>query len=78
MQKAEQERAALLDQLIRQMLLVETALTLKIEITEAEVEQYLQKLQRPVQDRDRSGTCSSVKKGRLHPDVFSVNKPNAT
>ena len=42
MQKAEQERDALLDQLIRQMLLVETALTLKIEITEAEVEQYLQ------------------------------------
>ena len=42
MQKAEQERAALLDQLIRQMLLVETALTLKIEITEAEVEQYMQ------------------------------------
>ncbi len=42
MQKAEQERAVLLDQLIRQMLLVEAALTLKIEITEAEVEQYLQ------------------------------------
>ena len=42
MQKADQERAALLDQLIRQMLLVETALTLKIEITEAEVEQYMQ------------------------------------
>ena len=42
MQKAEQERVELLDQLIRQMLLVETALTLKIEITEAEVEQYLQ------------------------------------
>ena len=42
MQKAEQERVELLDQLIRQMLLVETALTLKIEIIEAEVEQYLQ------------------------------------
>ena len=42
MQKAEQERAELLDQLIRQMLLVETALTLKIEIVEAEVDQYLQ------------------------------------
>ena len=41
-QKAEQERAVLLDQLIRQMLLVETALTLKIEISEAEVEQYIQ------------------------------------
>ena len=41
-QKARQEQAALLDQLIRQMLLVETALTLKIEITEVEVEQYLQ------------------------------------
>ena len=42
MQKAEQERVELLDQLIRQMLLVETALTLKVEIIEAEVEQYLQ------------------------------------
>ena len=42
MQKAEQERTELLDQLIRQMLLVETALTLKIEITEPEVDQYLQ------------------------------------
>lgn len=42
MQKAKQEQTALLDQLIRQMLLVETALTLKIEITEAEVEQYMQ------------------------------------
>lgn len=41
-QKAEQEREVLLDQLIRQMLLVETALTLKVEIAEAEVEQYLQ------------------------------------
>ncbi len=42
MQRAEQERAKLLNQLIRQMLLVETALTLKIEITEAEVDQYVQ------------------------------------
>ena len=42
MQKAEQERAGLLDQLIRQMLLVETALTLKVEITEVEVEKYMQ------------------------------------
>ncbi|MCZ6676941.1 MAG: peptidylprolyl isomerase [Candidatus Poribacteria bacterium] len=42
MQRAEQERSELLDRLIRQMLLVETALTLKIEITPAQVEQYLQ------------------------------------
>ena len=42
MQRAEQERSELLDRLIRQMLLVETALTLKIEITDTQVEQYLQ------------------------------------
>jgi peptidyl-prolyl cis-trans isomerase SurA len=39
--KAEEERPELLDRLIRQMLLVETALTLKIEVTDAEVDQYI-------------------------------------
>ena len=42
MERAKQERAELLDRLIRQMLLVETALSLKIEVTDEEVEQYIQ------------------------------------
>ncbi len=40
---AEKERATLLDRLIRQKLLVETALTLKIQITDAEIEEQIQK-----------------------------------
>ena len=40
-EKAQQERHELLDRLIRQMLLVETALTLKVEITEQELEMYI-------------------------------------
>ena len=39
--EAERQRSELLDRLIRQMLLLEAALTLKITVTEAEVEQYL-------------------------------------
>lgn len=42
LERAEQEREELLDRLIRQMLLVETALSLKIEVTDEEVEQYIQ------------------------------------
>ena len=40
-EKAQQERSELLDRLIRQMLLVETALTLKVEITDEELEMYI-------------------------------------
>lgn len=40
-EKAQQERQELLDRLIRQMLLVETALTLKVEITDQELEMYI-------------------------------------
>ena len=40
-EKAQQERHELLDRLIRQMLLVETALTLKVEITDEELEMYV-------------------------------------
>ena len=40
-EKARQERHELLDRLIRQMLLVETALTLKVEITGEELEMYI-------------------------------------
>ncbi|MDE0300244.1 MAG: peptidylprolyl isomerase [Candidatus Poribacteria bacterium] len=40
-EKAQQERSELLDRLIRQMLLVETALTLKVEITNEELETHI-------------------------------------
>lgn len=40
-QEAEQQRAELLDRLIRQMLLLEAALTLKVTVSDAEVEQYI-------------------------------------
>ena len=62
MQKAEQERDTLLDQLIRQMLLVETALTLKIEITEAEVEQYLQNFKDQYQIDTEQELAQALKK----------------
>ncbi len=39
--EAERQRSELLDRLIRQMLLLEAALTLKITVTEVEVEQYI-------------------------------------
>ena len=62
MQKAEEERAELLDQLIRQMLLVETALTLKVEITEAEVEQYLQNFKDQYQIETEAELAQALKK----------------
>ena len=39
--EAERQRSELLDRLIRQMLLLEAALTLKITVTDAEIEQYI-------------------------------------
>ena len=39
--EAERQRSELLDRLIRQMLLLEAALTLRITVTETEVEQYI-------------------------------------
>ena len=41
-QQADKDRPQLLDQFIRQMLLVETALTLKIEVTEEEIDLAIQ------------------------------------
>lgn len=61
-QKAKQEQAALLDQLIRQMLLVETALTLKIEITGAEVEQYLQNFKDQYKLETEAALAQALKK----------------
>lgn len=43
MNTAEKERAELLDRLIRQKLLLEAALTLKIQITDVEIEEKIQK-----------------------------------
>ena len=40
--KSEQQRPELLDRLIRQMLLLEAALTLKVTVSDADVEQYVQ------------------------------------
>ncbi len=40
--EAERQRSELLDRLIRQMLLLEAALTLKLTVSDAEVEQYVQ------------------------------------
>ena len=40
--EAERQRSQLLDRLIRQMLLLEAALTLKVMVSETEIEQYIQ------------------------------------
>ena len=40
--EAERQRAQLLDRLIRQMLLLEAALTLKVMVSDVEIEQYIQ------------------------------------
>ena len=40
--EAERQRSELLDRLIRQMLLLEAALTLKVTVSEVEIEQYVQ------------------------------------
>ncbi len=42
LKEAEKQRAELLDRRIRQMLLLEAALTLKIQVTDAEIEEYIQ------------------------------------
>ena len=42
LKEAEKERAQTLDRLIRQKLLVEAALTLKIQVPDAEIEEYIQ------------------------------------
>ncbi len=42
LQEAERQRSDLLDRLIRQMLLLEAALTLKVTVSDIEVEQYIQ------------------------------------
>ena len=47
--EAEQQRPELLDRLIRQMLLLEAALTLKVTVNDVEVEQYVQEFKKRYQ-----------------------------
>ncbi len=47
--EAERQRGELLDRLIRQMLLLEAALTLKLTVSDAEVEQYVQEFKKRYQ-----------------------------
>lgn len=47
--EAERQRSELLDRLIRQMLLLEAALTLKITVNDVEVEQYIQEFKKRYQ-----------------------------
>lgn len=47
--EAERQRAELLDRLIRQMLLLEAALTLKLNVSDVEVEQYVQEFKKKYQ-----------------------------
>ncbi len=47
--EAERQRAELLDRLIRQMLLLEAALTLQLTVSDAEVEQYVQEFKKRYQ-----------------------------
>ena len=56
--EAERQRSELLDRLIRQMLLLEAALTLKITVTEVEVEQYI----KDFKDRYQIETDAEFKK----------------
>ena len=42
LKQAEKERTEFLDRLIRQMLLLEAALTLKVQVTDADIEKYIQ------------------------------------
>lgn len=43
LKEAEKERSELLDRLIREMLVLEAALTLKVEVTNVEIEEHIQK-----------------------------------
>ena len=56
--EAERQRDELLDRLIRQMLLLEAALTLKVTVTEAEIEQYV----KDFKDRYQMETDEEFKK----------------
>jgi peptidyl-prolyl cis-trans isomerase SurA len=62
MEKAKQEQPELLERLIRQMLLVETALTLKIEVTDKEIEQYIQQFKKDAKIETEKEFIEQLKK----------------
>ena len=60
-EQAQQERHELLDRLIRQMLLVETALTLKVEITDEELEIYIKTFKQRAQIKTQEEFVKQLK-----------------
>lgn len=80
LKEAEKQRAELLDRRIRQMLLLEAALTLKIQVTEAEIEEYIQnfktKFQIPTDDEfkkllNRDGLTVVAYRERIQRDLMT-------
>ncbi|MBI1928903.1 peptidylprolyl isomerase [Candidatus Poribacteria bacterium] len=69
-EKAKGERPELLDRVIRQMLLVETALTLKIEVTTAELEQYVQDFKDKSKIKTDEEFVKQLKKEGFTPAAF--------
>ena len=57
--EAERQRSELLDRLIRQMLLLEAALTLRITVSDAEVEQYVKEFKGKYKSRPMKNSRSS-------------------
>jgi peptidyl-prolyl cis-trans isomerase SurA len=70
MEKAQQERPELLDRLIRQLLLVETALTLKIEVTEPEMEQFITNFKEQAQIKTEEDFIKQLKTEGLTMSTF--------
>ena len=70
LERAKQERPELLDRLIRQMLLVETALSLKIEVTDEEVEQYIQNFKRNAKVETEEEFIAQLKREGYTPIAF--------
>ena len=70
LERAKQERPELLDRLIRQMLLVETALSLKIEVTDEEVEQYIQNFKKNAKVETEEEFIAQLKREGYTPIAF--------
>ena len=65
MEKATQEREELLDRFIRQLLLVETAMTLKIEVTDEEIEHYIETFKQQAQVQEDAEFIKQLKREGL-------------
>lgn len=65
MEKASQERDELLDRFIRQLLLVETAMTLKIEVTDEEIGHYIETFKQQAQVQTDSEFIKQLKREDL-------------